>query len=226
MKGVLKSFLFPTDFYADDVADMVGNCVQRHGEEEWRAVTLTNEIHGHLGIYSTLGAKMGLLARELFREEGVKEMSVLSFAGSVPPVSCLNDGLQVSTGASMGHGCFALSSAGEETSVKARFMGEGKVLELCLKPEWLCATGWNGTVPAFFPLPGREIAQTSPEALFHHLCKDDAFQDIFFLGDVFGEQPNLVGGVGVAVLKDGIDGEGFHRPASFGEIVIYVSRRT
>ena len=136
MKGVLKSFLFPKDFYADDVADMVGNCVQRHGEEEWRAVTLTNEIHGHLGIYSTLGAKMGLLARELFREEGVKEMSVLSFAGSVPPVSCLNDGLQVSTGASMGHGCFALSSAGEETSVKARFMGEGKVLELCLKPEY------------------------------------------------------------------------------------------
>lgn len=44
MKGVLKSFLLPKDFYADDVADMVGNCIQRHGEEEWRAVVLTNEI--------------------------------------------------------------------------------------------------------------------------------------------------------------------------------------
>ena len=135
MKGVLKSFLLPKDFYADDVADMVGNCIQRHGEEEWRAVVLTNEIHGHLGIYSTLGAKMGLLARELFRERGVEEISVLSFAGSVPPVSCLNDGLQVSTGASMGHGLFALSSAEREASVKARFEGGDRVLELRLKPE-------------------------------------------------------------------------------------------
>ena len=63
MKGVLKSFLFPQDLYADDVADIVGNCIKRHGEAEWRAVVLTNDIHGHLGIYSTLGAKMGLRAR-------------------------------------------------------------------------------------------------------------------------------------------------------------------
>lgn len=136
MKGVLKSFIFPHDFYADDVADIVGNCIKRHGEAEWRAVVLTNEIHGHLGIYSTLGAKMGLRARELFREMGLEgEMSVLSFAGSVPPVSCLNDGLQVSTGASMGHGLFAVSP-GEEPSVKARFTCGGDSLDICLKPEY------------------------------------------------------------------------------------------
>ena len=137
MKGVLKSFLLPPDFYADDVADMVGNCVQRHGVEEWKAVVLTNEIHGHLGIYSTLGAKMGLLSRELFREAGVEEdLSVLSYAGSVPPVSCLNDGLQVGSGASMGHGRFALAPSEEGIAVRACFMGGGKVLELSLKREY------------------------------------------------------------------------------------------
>lgn len=136
MKGVLKSFLLPQEFYADDVADIVGNCIKRHGEAEWRAVVLTNEIHGHLGIYSTLGAKMGVLAREIFRERGLEgEISVLSFAGSVPPVSCLNDGLQVSTGASMGHGLFALSG-GADTSVKARFTCGKTSVEISLKPEY------------------------------------------------------------------------------------------
>ena len=89
MKGVLKSFLLPADFYADDVRDIVGNCIQRYGEEEWRAVTLTNEIHGHLGIYSTLGAKMGIRARELFRERGAEgeEGSVGAGVASASPGS-------------------------------------------------------------------------------------------------------------------------------------------
>ena len=136
MKGVLKSFLLPAAYYADDVADIVGNCVQRHGEEEWRAVVLTNEIHGHLGIYSTLGAKMGILARELFREKGLEgDISVLSFAGNVPPVSCLNDGLQVSTGASMGHGLFAVSPR-DSVSVKASFRCGNAAREISLLPDY------------------------------------------------------------------------------------------
>lgn len=136
MKGVLKSFLLPLEWYADDVADIVGNCVKRHGEKEWRAVVLTNEIHGHLGIYSTLGAKMGIRARELFEGMGAAgDLSVLSFAGSVPPVSCLNDGLQVSTGSSMGHGLFAVS-AGQATSVRARFTCGSRSVEIRLKPEY------------------------------------------------------------------------------------------
>ncbi|MBR1872169.1 MAG: formylmethanofuran dehydrogenase subunit E family protein [Bacteroidales bacterium] len=136
MKGVLKSFLLSPSLYADDVAGISDECIRRHGEQEWRAVLLTNEIHGHLGIYSTIGAKMGVRAMELLRGEGIEgEISVLSYAGSVPPVSCLNDGLQVSTGASMGHGLFALSSS-EETAVKAVFSASGTSLTLRLKPEY------------------------------------------------------------------------------------------
>ena len=137
MKGILKSFLLPQDLYADDVAEIAPDCIRQYGEEEWRSVILTNEIHGHLGIYSTLGAKMGLRARDLFREQGLDEpVSVLSWAGSTPPVSCLNDGLQVSTGASMGHGLFAVAPEGKEPSVKARFTAGPLSLEICLKPEY------------------------------------------------------------------------------------------
>lgn len=136
MKGVLKSFLLPPEFYADDVAEIVADCVSRYGETEWRAVFLTGEIHGHLGIYSTLGAKMGIFASEILREKGVEgEISIVSFAGGVPPVSCLNDGLQVSTGASMGHGLFAVSPQGP-ASVRARFSCGECSLEVSLKPEY------------------------------------------------------------------------------------------
>lgn len=136
MKAALEHFRLPIDVYADDVADIVGNCIQAYGETEWRAVVLTNEIHGHLGIYSTLGAKMGIRATELIREKRLEgEISVLSFAGSVPPVSCLNDGLQVSTGASMGHGLFAVSPSGP-ASVRACFRCGETRLELRLKPEY------------------------------------------------------------------------------------------
>ena len=32
--------------------------IERFGLREWRAVVLTNEVHGHLGIYSSLGVKV------------------------------------------------------------------------------------------------------------------------------------------------------------------------
>ena len=55
MVGVLRSFEFPLTQYADDVQRIVGTAIRRFGPEEWKLVLLTNEIHGHLGIYSTLG---------------------------------------------------------------------------------------------------------------------------------------------------------------------------
>ena len=92
----------------------MGGCIERFGEEEFGLVTLTNEIHGHLGIYSTLGAKMGLRAKEEFDARGCGgHISVRSYAGLEPPVSCFNDGLQVSTGASLGHGLISVAGEGD-----------------------------------------------------------------------------------------------------------------
>jgi len=51
---------------------------------------------------------MGLRAREYFNV-GLDELLVVSYAGSQPPISCLNDGLQVSTGATLGHGTISIS---------------------------------------------------------------------------------------------------------------------
>ena len=92
---------------------MAERTIARWGKEEWRAVILTNEIHGHIGIYSTIGAKMGIYALELLSRlcNKAEELKVLSFAGSRPPISCFNDGLQISTGATLGHGAIEIAKS-------------------------------------------------------------------------------------------------------------------
>jgi pyrimidine-specific ribonucleoside hydrolase len=99
----LRTFPTEADGLRADVAAIAPDALSRHGTEEWNAILLTNELHRHLGIYSILGAKLGIRARELL-DAGLDELTVVSCAGSSPPLSCLTDGLQVATGATLGRG--------------------------------------------------------------------------------------------------------------------------
>lgn len=125
---------FPTDpgLFEADVAPIAREIIERHGLKEWKIVVLTNEFHEHLGAYSILGAKMGLRAREYFNV-GIDELRIESFAGSQPPVSCLNDGLQVSTGGTMGHGTISLGEG--EVFPKARFAFKNRIVELSIRED-------------------------------------------------------------------------------------------
>lgn len=127
---------FPTGcgLYAADVAPIVDEAIARHGASEWRAAVLTNELHGHLGIYATIGVKMGIRAREYF-DIGVDDIEVTTWAGSRPPVSCMNDGLQVGTGATVGHGLITVAEV-DRPKPEAEFRFKGKTLRLTLKPEY------------------------------------------------------------------------------------------
>jgi pyrimidine-specific ribonucleoside hydrolase len=127
---------FPSDpaLMRGDVAPLVQEIIDRHGMEEWKACLLTNELHRHLGIYSLVGAKMGTRAREIL-EAPFDTLSVTSLAGLSPPLSCLNDGLQVSTGASLGRGTIAVL---EDSAIPAaRFTNGEYVLQLTLKPAYV-----------------------------------------------------------------------------------------
>lgn len=127
---------FPLDegLYAADVVPILRQTVARHGPSEWRAGVLTNELHGHLGIYATVGVKMGIRAREYFNI-GVDDIEVVSYAGSRPPVSCMNDGLQTSTGATVGHGLIRVAAL-DAPRPEACFSFKGKTLWLTLKPQF------------------------------------------------------------------------------------------
>ncbi|MCU0639725.1 MAG: nucleoside hydrolase, partial [Candidatus Krumholzibacteria bacterium] len=112
---------FPVDpaLFRDDVASIADEIVVRHGLEEWRAAVIANELHRHLGIYSIIGVKMGIRARELMNAT-LDDLEVTSLASSEPPLSCMNDGLQASTGASLGRGSISVDPAGK--SAGAIFM--------------------------------------------------------------------------------------------------------
>ncbi len=132
---VFESFPSAPELFREDLRPLVGEIVERHGEEEWRTVVLTNELHRHLGIYSIAGAKMGLFALHYMGAER-DEMRVVSFAGGVPPVSCFNDGLQVSTGATVGHGSLVIEPV-EAAVPEAFFTCAGGTLKLRLKESYL-----------------------------------------------------------------------------------------
>jgi len=120
--------------FRDDVAPIAAEIVRRHGLEEWRAAVIANELHRHLGIYSIIGVKMGIRARELLNAT-LDDLEVRSLASSEPPLSCMNDGLQASTGASLGRGSISIDPSGDPSgkSAGAIFMKEGKRLKMTVK---------------------------------------------------------------------------------------------
>jgi len=106
---VVKVFPPDTSFYFADLQKDVGQIIDKFGMDEWTSGIIANELHRHLGVYAIIGVKMGIRARE-FYATGVDEFRATTFAGSNPPLSCMNDGVQVSTGATPGHGLLTVSS--------------------------------------------------------------------------------------------------------------------
>jgi inosine-uridine nucleoside N-ribohydrolase len=130
---VLRKFPAVPEQYTDDLVPFVEDIIERHGEEEFRIVVMTNELHRHLGIYSIVGAKMGLRARELLGA-GMDELNVRTLCGLEPPISCMNDGIQVSTGATLGQGLIEVMA---EKRVAAEFRRGDESVTLELKPQYI-----------------------------------------------------------------------------------------
>ncbi len=154
---LFNSFPSAPDELLPDVRGAASQIIARHGLEEWKAAALTSELHRHLGTYSVIGAKMGLLARERFNV-ALDELKVVSYAGLKPPLSCLNDGLQVATGASLGRGTISVP-AQEKHECSAAFFYGGRRLVLSLKPDFASQIASDmaalvkkhgGTTPSYF----------------------------------------------------------------------------
>jgi pyrimidine-specific ribonucleoside hydrolase len=110
------------------------SALARYGNDEWKANVMTDEFHGHLGVFSIVGAKMGIKAREIF-EVGSDMLIVSSYAGSKPPYSCMNDGIQVSTGATLGMGTIQLMDS--IVAPSAIFTYKNRSIRITLKKEYL-----------------------------------------------------------------------------------------
>ena len=132
---VFNRFPFQREMFRYDVRPIIDSAIARYGYDEWKANVMTDEFHGHLGVFSIVGAKMGIRAREIFGV-GPDMLQVVTSAGTKPPYSCLNDGIQVSTGATLGMGTIHLA-ADSITRPSAIFTFKGRSVRISLKKEYL-----------------------------------------------------------------------------------------
>ncbi len=125
---------FPTDsiFYPDDVNQIKDKIINKYGEEEFMLGTIASEIHNHIGIYTIIGVKMGLFAREVLNANK-NQITVTSYSGKAMPLACINDGIMVSTGSTPAYSLFNVCDTTAKPS--ATFCFKKKCVRLTLKKE-------------------------------------------------------------------------------------------
>ncbi|MEW6243443.1 MAG: formylmethanofuran dehydrogenase subunit E family protein [Bacillota bacterium] len=89
-------------------------------------------FHGHLGPFVVLGYRMGQAAIDRLGAPRYFGPRVLSKAGTTPPVSCLNDGIQLGTGCTFGKGNI---KAVEDGVPEAEFFWQDRRVRVRVKPE-------------------------------------------------------------------------------------------
>ena len=88
-------------------------------------------FHGHLGVYVTLGLRMGAIGKRHFGH--YKGLRAFVESKPEPPMRCVLDGVQFSSGCTMGKGNIALEVAPEPAVL---FEKEGRGLRISLRPGW------------------------------------------------------------------------------------------
>jgi formylmethanofuran dehydrogenase subunit E len=90
------------------------------------------EFHGHLGPFLVLGIRMGLLALKELSSPGYEGIEAVAKTGNTPSLSCLLDGIQISTGCTMGKGNIATVPLGR---AEADFSTDEKRVTFKVKDE-------------------------------------------------------------------------------------------
>ncbi len=131
---ILKELPSCADAYQPEAAALANSGIpEKYGMEEWTAVVLTNELHQHVGIYNMLGAKMGVRARELLNAP-TRAVDVTAETGTVPPMSCMVDGLQAALGSTLGQNLIHAVPT-DAPKASAVFAYKDRKLRMSFKPE-------------------------------------------------------------------------------------------
>lgn len=102
------------------------------GTDPRKLFELGVRLHGHRGPFLACGIRMGLLALRLLESTGFDGIEAVAETGDVPPVSCLADGLQVSTGCTAGKGNLKVVEGGRPA---ARFFTGTRSVRIALRAE-------------------------------------------------------------------------------------------
>jgi formylmethanofuran dehydrogenase subunit E len=88
------------------------------------------KFHGHIGPYVIIGYKMGEIANKKLGSNPFAKKAIV-WTGTSPPLSCIIDGLQISSGCTLGKGNITIH---QNNSPKVLFKSEdGKQIKIALK---------------------------------------------------------------------------------------------
>ena len=88
-------------------------------------------FHGHLGVYVTLGLRMGAIGRRPFGH--YKGLTAAVTSVPKPPMLCVVDGVQFSSACTMGKGNISIVPG---TEPEVAFEKQDRRLRVSLKPGW------------------------------------------------------------------------------------------
>jgi formylmethanofuran dehydrogenase subunit E len=91
-------------------------------------------FHGHIGPFLAVGLKMGLLANERIGRDPMG-MKATVLVQDRPPRSCVLDGIQYSTGCTLGK--YNITVEPDPVKVAARFTGKTGSVAVALRSEFL-----------------------------------------------------------------------------------------
>ncbi len=91
------------------------------------------DFHGHLGPYAVIGYRMGLAANREFGDNAFKKIARV-FSGTVTPMSCMIDGIQLSSGCTLGKGNIIVEEMGEPRAIFSDKEGS-KSIEISLRDD-------------------------------------------------------------------------------------------
>jgi len=90
------------------------------------------KFHGHLGPYAVIGYRMGKIANERLGSDPFCKRARV-YTGTTPPLSCIIDGIQLSSNCTLGKGRITVEN---NDTAKAEFTSEdNKKITIILKPE-------------------------------------------------------------------------------------------
>lgn len=94
-------------------------------------------FHGHLGPFLVIGVRMGILAKETFRDSS-KDKQSFSLTLRVPmviPFSCTIDGVQATTRCTIGNQRLKIEDVSEEIAAAIRSAGSERTFLITVNPQ-------------------------------------------------------------------------------------------
>ena len=130
-----------------------------------RLLKQAGRFHGHIGPFLAIGLRMGLIANEVLGRSPMQTKARVRVRPQ-PPRSCVVDGIQFSTGCTMGKRNLELEA--EEGAVSATFTRDKRSLEVTLRDDLLRSmeAELDGVPEKAVVDYSFRIMDTSPEEIF------------------------------------------------------------